>query len=525
MNLIGPDPSYLNFLYSLAIELNITMGSLSNPPGRRRATILVVVGGYINTGITVVQGLLLVPLYIIYIGAYNYGLWLATAGVVGMLSAINLGINGLLTQRVSNAYGQNNFEKAGAYFVNGAIINFAISIIFGATGWLLSLWLPQILNISGQETEVLLWGFFIAVAAMSFTIFNECLRSFSLSLLRPVLPMVAMGIGRIAGIVSSIWLLFNDFGLLAIPLGLFVAEGLILILNLANSFYLIQLLRARIRYNKSIIVDYLRNSPPLFMARFGTTLSQESEPLLVTFFLGPEITAAYMITRRAADMAMQMLSVVAGSILGPFAHLASGTDHKKTARIAVNLLFLSFSLSTIGYGIYVGANYIFVTVWVGENLALSQIVILAIGVAFLGRNIRAMIVQILYGLNDFTYSSVIIVLEGVVRLIISVILISSLGVIGLPIALAISSFVATGILVLRMKRKLQLNLNYFRMMKLAISVVVVFAISLYATSLDISSNSWPGLIGYAIVLSAFIGAGFIAVNMKKIQEIYQNLRN
>jgi O-antigen/teichoic acid export membrane protein len=41
------------------------------------------VGGYLNTTILIVQGLLLVPLYLRFLGPHDYGLWLASGGCSG----------------------------------------------------------------------------------------------------------------------------------------------------------------------------------------------------------------------------------------------------------------------------------------------------------------------------------------------------------------------------------------------------------------------------------------------------------
>ena len=101
----------------------------SHTPSRKRATILQALGGYVNTGIIILQGLLLMPLYIRYLGADTYGLWLASGGILGMLGLINFGISSMLVQRIASAYGKNDLDQAGAYFISGMVVYLSIFLL------------------------------------------------------------------------------------------------------------------------------------------------------------------------------------------------------------------------------------------------------------------------------------------------------------------------------------------------------------------------------------------------------------
>ncbi|RMG91502.1 MAG: hypothetical protein D6706_18160, partial [Chloroflexi bacterium] len=299
---------------------------LMRAPSRKRATVIQAVGGYANTGIAVVQGLLLIPLYLHYIGAHMYGLWLASGGMLGMLGMVNFGISSMLIQRIANAYGKQDLARAGAYFINGMSVYIGICLLLGLIGWVISLWLPQILHVKDADAGLLEACFQLAVAAMAIGIFNECLRSIGQALLRPVVPIAGMIVGRILGVGVTIWLLVDGFGLWAIPTGTLVAEGLIFVVNLLNAISLVSALGSKIKLEWAIIREYLRTSPALFMATVGNTVSQQSEPVLITMLTSPEMTTVYMVTRRAADIVFQSLSVIYGSVLSSLSHLVGTTN-------------------------------------------------------------------------------------------------------------------------------------------------------------------------------------------------------
>jgi len=480
-------------------------------------------GGYVNTGIVIVQGLLLIPLYLHYIGAHMYGLWLASGGMLGVLGLVNFGISSMLIQRVARAYGQQDFTKAGAYFINGAAVYLGICALYALAGWVASMWLPQILKVANANAELLRNCFQLAVVAMTIGIFNECMRGFSMALLRPVVPMVGMTIGRILGIGVTAWMLFDDFGLWAIPAGTLITEGTIFIVNLMNAMSLFRRLAARMVLNRSIIKEYVRTSPALLMARVGGTASQEAEPLLITLFLSPEVTTAYMLTRKAADIVFLMLSVIVGSTMGSFSHLAGGGDREKIGRIVKQLLILSFSAGAVGFATFVGANHAFVSLWVGNSFVLGQEIILFIGLGFFARTFRGLLGQMLYGLGDFVQTSMVILLEGSARIVLAAGLLSTIGVIGVPLAFALSCSIAIVVLGFRLKSQLTMRFYFSAIARFLLSGAVLFVICVSLTQMETGIDSWVGFTLYLAVLLAGAMTMYTLMNWPRCRETYKSI--
>ena len=91
-------------------------------PSRKIATLVQLIGGHINTALVVVQGLILIPMYVNYIGLHIYGLWLASGGVINMLGMINFGIGSMMIQRIASSYSLKDFEGISRYFANALIV-------------------------------------------------------------------------------------------------------------------------------------------------------------------------------------------------------------------------------------------------------------------------------------------------------------------------------------------------------------------------------------------------------------------
>jgi O-antigen/teichoic acid export membrane protein len=404
------------------------------------------------------------------------------------------------------------------------IVYLFISLLFGVVGWGISAWVPNILKVASDEADLLQNCFQVAVVAMTVGVFNECLRSFSQALLKPVIPMVGMAIGRIFGIAVTLWLLFDKFGLWAIPIGTLTAEFIILIVNLFNANNLFRRLAVKITLDRKIIKEYVQTSPILLMASTGNTISQEAEPLLITMFLGPEITTAYMVTRRAAEIVFRMLSVIVGSTMGAFSHLVGSGDIEKITNVVKKLLVLSFSLGAIGFSSYAGANRAFVSLWVGDAFVLGPNIIMLIALGFFARTFRGLIGQILYGLGDFTFTSIVIFIEGLVRILLTLGLLSFFGIIGVPLAFVLSCFVALLVLGFRLTKELMVEFNFPIMIRLLFSGVVVFVISIIFTQVVLNIGSWLVFVLYTTLFSVLLLIIYVAMNWTLCIEYYRNIR-
>jgi len=495
-----------------------TSSDLSTPPSRKRATLLQAAGGYALTGITIVQGLLLIPLYLHYIGAHTYGLWLASGGILGMLGLMNFGIGSMLIQRIASFYGKRDFTQAGAYFINGMVVYLGICLLLGIAGWVVSLWLPEILTAIGDDSALLRQCFQLAVVAMVLAVFNECLRSFSQALLRPVIPMLGMVVGRIVGIGVTVWMLFDDFGLWAIPVGILAAEGLIFIVNLFHVISLLRWLDISYILDSNIIKEYVRTAPALLGAKVGQGVAQESEPLLITILLTPEITTAYMIVRRAADIVFNLLSQIVGSVLGSFGHLVGSASMKKVSMVTYALIALIALLGMIGFSIYIVMNESFIRLWVGDEYFLSKAVIILLGVAFFLRSVRSIIWQLLNGMGDFIYTSMCILFEGVVRIILLVFFMPFIGVVAVPLALLTASVISLYVLAKRMNREICFVYNVRTVSLYLMSLLASFMVSIFLGTV-LNPISWLGFVGILLIVSILFLLFSTVLNWKLCKQI------
>ena len=398
----------------------------------------------------------MVPLCLHFIGPHLYGVWLASGGILGMLGVMNLGLGSLLIQRVAKAYGQQDFPKVADYFINGLVVYLILTAAFIVVGLLISFGLTHVLKDVGDDKDLLRHCFQLALVAAGLGIVNECLRGFAHALLRPLCSTLALAGSRIFGLVATLILLYRETGLWAIPMGMLLTEGLALLFGLIQTAVLFRGLGVHWNLNVYQIREYFRVGGMLFASRLGQSLSREADPLLIGFFMLPEMTAAYMLTRRAADIVFQMLAILYNSIHGTFSHLAGAERNSKTSIVAAQALTLIYFVAVVGFAAYVAMNTSFVTLWVGESFVLDQGLILLIGLAYFLNILRNMVLQLLNGLGEFNMSSRVILLEGLTKTGLAAWLLSWIGLPGVPLALAAVCAVTLIVLGMKLHEKIRL---------------------------------------------------------------------
>lgn len=495
------------------------MSTLSSHPSRRSATFVQAVGEYLNLLIAIINGIVLVPFYLHYIGSENYGYWLASGGILGMLGLLNFGISSLMIQRISRSYAQKNYSQAADYFINGLIVYFLICIVYGLSAWLLSYWLTSVLKLNETNTDLITSCYRFAVIAMVISIFNEALRSFSQALLRPTVTTFGTVVGRVIGVCSTFYMIFNDYGLWAIPASLLITESFIFVVNCANTWKLFQKIKLKINLDVSILKEYLKNSPSMLMARIGETVSLQSEPLLITMFINAETTTIYMLSRRIAEIIFSLFSVCVGATMGPFAHVAGLNDQTRTIKLIKKLLFISISIALIGFASYIASANQFIFLWVGDDFVMGNLIITMLGLGFLSRSIRSVTSHILYGLGQFIYSSRVLLCEAIIRVGLIVFTLTELGVIGVPLSLFISCTVSTLLLIVQLQKRFPSAIFNTQTVSMIITVVISLIIGMGIQILDRHYDSWLNFILYVAGVFCVISLAIAVLNIKILFEV------
>lgn len=180
-------------------------------------------------------------------------------------------------------------------------------------------------------------------------------------------------------------------------------------------------------------------SPALFSSKIGGALVGRIEPTLVTFFITPEAAVAFSLTKRAAEVCQMIMDRIVGAVTAGFAHLFAEGDREKTIDVMSTTVSLCFGVGVVGLSVYLVCNRSFVTLWVGSRYYAGNAVTVLVAASILGLVFNNLFSVLLGATGDIAVPSWMMLAEAVCRLLIMAALLPWFGMMGLPLAVLLSS--------------------------------------------------------------------------------------
>lgn len=431
-----------------------------NNPSRKNTVKILTVGSYVIMIVDVIQGLVFVPLYLNYIGERLYGLWLGTGGILAVLAFLDMGMASLTIQRVSREFGQKNFDGVSKYFFGGILINSLFMLILLLSGIAVSLFLDFFFpEISIEEQQNLKKAFQIALIALILSLLNNTIEGVLNALQKALIGKVTLFLSSVIGILIVYFMLLGDNPLLAIPIGMFVRSVVSLMPNLIYLFILFRKNKIKLfNYDKLTIMDYLKLSPNLMLSKFGTSLVGNIEPTLINIFISAETAVYFSITKKGGGLIRMVLDRIGGILFPSMAHLYAEDPIVKFKNFFIKLLNYLVPLSFILFGLFVLFNKSLVMLWVGINNYLGDGITILIAFSLIFSFFSNFLSYLLATTGDIRFSSNVIFWESVTKATLLYTLLIVLGIIGIPLAITITSVLFCFVYLYRWNRYFNLKM-------------------------------------------------------------------
>ena len=411
--------------------------------------------------ISIAGNLVLIPLYLKFLGAGLYGYWLATGGILAWLGLFDFGVAGIMKQRCSHAYGEKDYEKACGYFSHGMLAYMAMTGIILVACFSLSYAIGPIFRIPFETRTVIRHCFLLAGVGLVTSVMRDGLVSFSQAVQRPQLTMYTSVAAQLLHFGVCLWLILAGWGLYSIPVGLIAR-------NLAGNTYIairaIGLFRAmggKLKLDRAIVKDYLKIGPVLVFSRLGSQSLARIEPALITLFLRPELATAYVITKKLAEIMQGFVSSIRGAVLPGFAHLYAQQKEARTQAIYRTLVDAVLWGTIASLAVYICTNKVFIGMWVGPAQFAGTGLTVLIAVSVLATNLMGTESELYAATGAMGTSSVALTIESFVRMGSMAALLPMLNLKGLPLAAIISSTVAFAFFKSRTRAAIGLRTQWF----------------------------------------------------------------
>ncbi len=95
---------------------------------RKKGSLVLALSSLTILAIALIEGVVLVPVYLNFIGTSLYGAWLATGTLVTYMGLLHFGVNAVIIQKISYAVGRNDKVLIDRYVTNGLAIGLFFAI-------------------------------------------------------------------------------------------------------------------------------------------------------------------------------------------------------------------------------------------------------------------------------------------------------------------------------------------------------------------------------------------------------------
>ena len=489
------------------------MSAADAPPparSRRRGAAVMLAGGYANLLLLTVQGLVLVPVYLRYLGAETYGAWMASGDLLGWLAVLDLGIAGISAQRMAAAHGRGDARGVGEYFGTGLVVKAALVALLTALAVLAAPWVPGWVRLTGPAAADLSACFAVAGLATGLGLLGNLVGALALGTQRMVFVNLAVFLSGAVGIVATLALLVAEWGLWALALGMLARGGVMLLAVGGHAIYVLrQDLRVRARVRWRVVKDFAALSPITVLTMVGNAAAARSDAVLIALFYGPRTVTVYVLTRRAADMLSLFLARIGAAVHPGFAHLVGGGDHARAAIVLSQVWRVYLWSAVPSVALYVALNRTFVSLWVGPGQFAGQTVTLLVGLNVLLVGWAALVTYVLGAAGQIARAGMAVFVEAALRILLALVLLRAMGLPGLPLAAvptaAVAAYVALGWLYGGLGVRLpRVSLRD------ALSAAALLAIGAAAGTVR-WADSWAGFVGWGLAFGCVAAAAVLTL--------------
>ena len=384
---------------------------------RKRATIANLVHQYVTIGLTIVNGIILVPLYLKYIDYKLYGAWLSTGSIIAWMGMVDAGLSEIIRQRTAQVFGARDFQNAGSVIGTSVMCNCVMGlfplfiVLVGAP------FLPDIFGIEGKHASSLSWSFILAGASVTMVIISGAASSVLQGLQQNIVMCFIYVITAVMGLFITVTMLIKGFGLISIPMGLFIRNTIAVFLYWG---YLLTVacrrLNIRLTFSFAKFKEIASLASWTFLYKISFEVINQCDALVVGLVLGVETTPIFVLTKRVWDLLRMLMARVGVAFMPSLAHLHGEGDLSKFNRISARLLKTTNYLVIIGAALCLSLNHSFVNLWVGRDIYAGIGFDLIISTAILSTMFIWTINQILYAAGCIKGPAVVGVFQNLVRL-------------------------------------------------------------------------------------------------------------
>lgn len=490
-------------------------------PSRRASTLINLAFHYSAIVLVMVQGIVLVPLYLSRIPGALYGAWLATGQVLTWIELVDPGLSDMLRQRVAHHYGRDDAGALARSIGTGLALSVGLSVL-PLTLWPAAGLLTHFDDIT-QGRDTLALAFRIGLLSTSCSLLSYGVAAVNLGLQLPLAAGLAYTAATVLGIGVTVAALLAGVGLPSLPLGMLVRAIVLFLGNAGAAFtWCRRHLPERPGFSRDEVRQILGLSVYTFVSRLGTTLVDRADALLAAKVLSTSATESLVLTGRALEPVRNAAVSIASALMPGLSHLTGEGDTRRVAEIATLVMRVTGWVTAVGVGSIVALNADFVGLWAERaahrpifgGAALTTALAAAVALSIFS----AAISRLIYAVGGIRQSAGATLVEALIKLPLQIVLMRRFGLIGLPVAGIVATVTVSGWYLPRAAARLlqqplstQLRVWAENLLRLGAVIALGTACRLAIARFHLAGR-WPSFIATSVAVGVFLALTTLAVD-------------
>ncbi len=373
----------------------------------------------------------LFPFTIHYIGIDDYGIYLLVGALVGYFGLLDLGFGQALIKYVAQFNAVDDKESINKMVNSTYIFFLVIGIIICCSTLIIGYFYVELFNVpSDQIDKARLIAYLVAIGALT----SWPIKSFGTVLLGMQRYDINTYLGFMtstANAVVTIILLISGYGIIELVLwGIIVGSigQVISIIIISRLYPFITISRKYM--TKETLQKILKFSSAVFIIQFSVLVILGTDRILIGAFVSVGAITLYAVARKLHDLVMTIPRLMTSAILPAASEMAALEQKEMLEKLIIKGGKYScaaiFSFATV---IFVLADPI-IRYWMGSEEFMGMVIVTQVFVFYWFFNVGGMTESVLLAKEKFKPILTFTILNMVLNLIISVVLVSHIGIMG-----------------------------------------------------------------------------------------------
>jgi O-antigen/teichoic acid export membrane protein len=391
-----------------------------------------IASNWAQMGWGVVWGIVMVPLYLRYLGKSDYGIWLLIHAVVGYYGLIDLGVHGSVVRHVSRYLGLGDERSLREVFNTALAVQAATGVLALLVSTVLAAVLPRIEGFAASEypqagTLLLLVGATTATTFVGSAFRGALAASERFDLVNAVrmLSMLVLNLGHLAVLAAGGGLVGMAWVLLAVSL----CEKPVLAVLAVSKVPGLRISPALVR--RSRVFEIFEYGFHAFAVNAGEKLRLFTDSVVIGAFLQAEAIATFRIGSRPLQFLTNFVRGIS-RVLTPAFSRAEALEARRVRLLVIGTR-ATVLVATLGCLLLALAGDRLLTVWLGPGYEDSVPLLMLLIPGYLVETGLAPTGSALLGSNRYRVVSRISILEGLANLGLSLALIVPFGLVGVAL--------------------------------------------------------------------------------------------